>query len=60
MVVPAFLSARAAWDKYRADKPELEEDVLVMNEIVRTISDGPVCECGLKLASYCHRHNKEL
>lgn len=60
MVVPAFPSARAAWDHHRASVQEIEQELLTMNEIQRTISYGPVCECGLPHATYCHRHNKEL
>ena len=60
MVVPAFPSARAAWDHHRVSVQEIEEELLTMNEIQRTISYGPVCQCGLPHADYCHRHNKEL
>jgi len=60
MVVPAFSSARAAWDHYRKNRPEIEDELVVMNQIQRTISDGPVCECGLRNSTYCHRHQKEL
>jgi len=60
MAVPAFPSARAAWDHHRASVQEIEQELLTMNEIQRTISYGPVCQCGLPHADYCHRHNKEL
>lgn len=60
MVIPAFPSARAAWDHHRVAVAGIEQEVLEMNEIQRTISYGPVCECGLKSATYCHRHERVL
>lgn len=64
MVVPLFKSAFEANKNFVADVDEDEEEteplVSAMAEATWHLSDQPACQCGLRYATHCYRHNKEL
>lgn len=64
MVVPLFRSAFEANKNFVAEAEEAEEEteplVQAMAESTWHLSDKPACMCGLKFATHCYRHNKEL
>lgn len=64
MVVPMFKSAFEANKNFVADVEEDEEETTpllsAMADASWHLSDQPACQCGLRFADYCHRHQKEL
>lgn len=64
MVVPLFKSAFEANKNFAADVDESEEEteplLSAMAEASWHLSDQPACQCGLRYATHCYRHNKEL